>query len=118
MSANIHCRPCLRASASPPTWRCLAQSTAHASAASLMPRLVAATSRRLLSSTFIAVRKPLPSGPSRLAAGTKQSSATSCAGAPRMPISFSAGATSTPALCRSTTKALMPRVPAAGSVLA
>ena len=119
MSASLNWMPCLVASGSPPTRRWLAQSAAALSAASAMPSEVAATSRRLLSSTFMAILKPVPSSPRRLAAGTRTlSSDTSKAWPPRMPISFSGEEIWMPGRSRGTMKALTPRAPASMSVLA
>ena len=62
---------------------------------------------------------PCPSAPSRLAAGTTQSSNTSSpSGLPRKPILSSFCATLKPSKPRSTRKALMPRLPSSGAVLA
>ena len=84
-----------------------------------MPSACAAMPGRDLSSTFIAILKPSPSSPSRLAAGTSQSAKiSSTVGEPRMPIFFSSLPTVNPGVPFSTTNALTPREPAAGSVTA
>ena len=66
----------------------------------------------------MAMVKPIPSSPTRLATGTRTSSKeTAAVGLPRSPILSSCGATSTPQSA-STTKQLIPRRPASGSVTA
>ena len=74
------------------------------------PTLAAAMFRRPLSSTFIAVLKPMPSWlPIRLAAGMRQfSKITSQVCAPFCPIFFSICPSDRPGVPRSTMKAEMP----------
>ena len=67
----------------------------------------------------MAILKPSPSGPSMLAAGTRQSvKISSTVGEPRMPIFFSSLPTANPGVPFSTTNALMPLAPLSGSVTA
>ena len=73
---------------------------------------------RLRSRVCMAMVKPWPSSPILLSTGTRTSSkTTSPVGLPRSPILCSSLATFTPQSA-STTKQLMPRWPASGSVLA
>ena len=74
-----------------------------------MPTAWAPMAGRLRSRVCMAMVKPMPSSPTRLAAGTRTSSkTTSAVGLPRRPILSSCGATLTPQSA-STTKQLMPR---------
>ena len=83
-----------------------------------MPTAWAPMVGRLRSRVCMAMVNPWPSSPIRLAAGTRTSSkTTSPVGLPRRPILSSSLATSTPQSA-STTKQLMPRCPASGSVTA
>ena len=84
-----------------------------------MPSACAAMPGRDLSSTFIAILKPPPSGPSMFAAGTRHSvNVSSTVGEPRMPIFFSSLPTANPGVPFSTTNALIPFAPFSGSVTA
>ena len=85
-----------------------------------MPTACAAMPRRERSSVSIAILKPSPSSPIRLALGTRTSSKVSSAvGEPRIPILCSTRGAAKPGVSVSTMKALIPlRPPAAGSVSA
>jgi hypothetical protein len=83
-----------------------------------MPTAWAPIVGRLRSSVAMAMRNPSPSSPIRLPTGTRTPSSTiSPVGLPRTPIFSSSFATCTPQPA-STTKAVTPLLPAAGSVLA
>ena len=89
-----------------------------------MPQAMAATSGRVLSKVFIAVMKPsfdayFSSPPSRLSAGTRQSSSTSSAvSLARRPIFSSILPTKKPGVPFSTTNARCPARPSVGSTVA
>ncbi len=77
------------------------------------------TIARSRSSPDIVTATPPSSRPTRLAAGTRQSSkASSPVGEPRKPILFSFCATRKPGVSVSTMKAEMPLAPFSGEVLA
>ena len=82
-----------------------------------MPSAAPATLARKMSSVCMASLKPPPGSPSSACAGSAQSvkrSVASGCGA----ITSMAALSSRPGACLSTMKALMPRLPAPGSVLA
>ena len=84
-----------------------------------MPSACAAMPMRPPSSARIAILNPSPSAPSRASSPTAQSVRNTCAlGAPRMPSLSSGGPILSPGASVGTTKAVMPRLPFAGSVVA
>ncbi len=99
--------------------RCIAYERARSSAPCEIPTACAATPGRVRSSVIIANLKPSPSRPSRFSAGTSQSVKISSAVCdPLMPIFSSMRPTEKPGKSFSTMKALIPRVPTFGSVIA
>ena len=103
-----------------PNWtRSFEYSVAYSNAARPMPTAIAETPGRVRSRVIIASLKPLFSSPSRFSAGISTSSKEMVAVLEaRWPILSSFLSTVTPGRSASTTKALIPRWPASGSVLA
>ena len=97
--------------------RRLAKCTLSANARRAMPSAAAATLARKMSSVCIASLKPPFKSPSCCAAGTAQSQNTSVASGCGA-ITWMCREASSPGALASTMKAVMPRLPACGSVLA